>query len=113
MRVLIIHVQRLLDNEFRGEVGGGVAKLMAAFLMGRKGVISKKGNEEEGDEVDAEVDGAGQDDDVNDDQLSSIDAFRKLLRRRIVKKGVNKRAKDAIINILGRINGKSSLGELR
>ena len=45
MRVLIIHVQRKLDVEFERVVGGGIAKLVAAFLMGRKGVISQ----EEGD----------------------------------------------------------------
>ena len=113
MRVLIIYVRRLLDIEFRGEVGGGVAKLIAAFLMGRKGVISKKGNEEEDEEVDKEGDGAGQDDDMNDDQLSSIDAFRKVLKRRILKKGVNKRAKDAISRILAEINGENLLTQLR
>jgi len=45
IRVLIIHVQRTLDVEFERVVGGGIAKLVAAFLMGRKGVISQEEGE--------------------------------------------------------------------
>ena len=54
MRVLIIHVQRKLDVEFVRVVGGGIAKLLAAFLMGRKGVISQGESDAESEVVDDE-----------------------------------------------------------
>ena len=65
MRVLIIHVQRKLDVEFERVVGGGIAKLLAAFLMGRKGVISQV-------EGDAEIEVVEDEEEVADEELESV-----------------------------------------
>ena len=71
MRVLIIHVQRKLDIEFGRVVGGGIAKLLAAFLMGRKGVISQV-------EGDAEIEVVDDDEEVADEELESVESFIRL-----------------------------------
>ena len=79
MRVLVIHVQRMLDAECERVVGDGIAKLVAAFIMGRRGVIAQDA-ENEIEVID--------DDEIAEEQLGSVTSLVQLLNRRKSKKGV-------------------------
>ena len=106
MRVLIIHVQRKLDVEFERVVGGGIAKLVAAFLMGRKGVISQ----EEGD---AEIEVVEDEEEVADEELESVKSFIRLLNQRRTRKGVTNRDKLVLARIIALVSGQLTLEPLR
>ena len=106
MRVLIIHVQRTLDEECGRVVGGGIAKLLAAFLMGRKGVISQV-------EGDAEIEVVEDEEEVADEELESVESFIRLLNQRRTRKGVTHRDKLVLARIIALVNGQRTLEPLR
>ena len=106
MRVLIIHVQRTLDEECGRVVGGGIAKLLAAFLMGRKGVISQV-------EGDAEIEVVEDEEEVADEELESVESFIRLLNQRRTRKGVTNSDKLVLIRIIALVNGQRTLEPLR
>ena len=106
MRVLIIHVQRKLDVEFERVVGGGIAKLVAAFLMGRKGVISQG-------EGDAEIEVVEDEEEVADEELESVQSFIRLFNQRRTRKGVTHRDKLVLARIIALLDGRLTLEPLR
>ena len=105
MRVLSIHVQRTLEISYGNLIGGGIAKLIAAFIMGRRGFIHR----EEGDADDF----VAVDIDIDDDSLNSVNIFRRLLGNRKRQKGMTRRDKAAIDQILEATEGDRSLQHLR
>ena len=106
MRVLIIHVQRTLDEKYGWVVGGGIAKLVAAFLMGRKGVISQE-------EADDEIEVVDDEEEVVDEELESVESFIRLLNLRRTRKGVTYRDKSVLSGIIKLLDGQRTLEPLR
>lgn len=103
MRVLTISVQRRLDFNYGFNVGGGLAKLVASFVMGRKGDIVK-GNEEElleEEEVEEEI----------EEEADSSKAFTDILRKRM--KNASRGDKEVINSIIQNFQGDDCLERLR
>ena len=108
MKALVIFVQRKLDELFDGNVGSGIAKLVSAFLMGRRGKITRQADEEESIDDDADVLPF----DIDEESLDSLEALVRLLGNRL-KKCKSTFDKAAISSLLNSLRGKPNLDSLR